>query len=166
MYIPQSKKIPPLFPFYFGKNLDSNNRWLALSGIIPWDKLDELYSKYFSQDAGRPAKDSRLIAGLLIIKQIKNCSDEDVIQEFVENPYVQAFCGREYFMIEEPINQNILSERRKRLGRDFFDFLETEVAKILLNQKLVRFKPSKNSRKDNILLSILNKVKEICSIKN
>lgn len=166
MYVPRNKKIPPLFPFHFVKNLDLNNRWLALSEIIPWDKLDELYSKYFSQDLGRPAKDSRLIAGLLIIKMIKNSSDEDVIQEFMENPYVQAFCGMEYFVIEKPINQNILSERRKRLGKDFFDFLETEVLKILMNQKFVRFKPQKKSLKDNILRSILNKVKAICSIKN
>ncbi|MBI4656844.1 MAG: transposase, partial [Elusimicrobia bacterium] len=138
------KKVQALFKdfFHLGTKIHSENKWLRLAGIIPWEKMDEMYGRYFS-DYGRPAKDSRLICGLLIVKYIKDLSDEEAIEEFRENPYIQAFCGREYYIPDIQISAGILSERRKRLGKDFFDFLGTEVAKILREQKFIKVKSSR-----------------------
>jgi hypothetical protein len=134
-----------LFPvFHLGARLDGANRWLKLAEIMPWEKLDELYSKCFAQGHGRPAKDSRLVAGLLTVKLVKNLSDEDAVLEFMESPYIQVFCGAEYFAVEDVVSPGILSERRKRLGQDFFDFFNSEVPRILKDTKTFRIKSAKD----------------------
>ena len=33
------------------------------------------------------------MAGLLLLKQLENLSDEQVVVQFKRNPYYQAFCG-------------------------------------------------------------------------
>jgi IS5 family transposase len=146
MYRSELSKNPMLFPlFHLGSRLDGGNRWLKLAEAMPWEKLDELYGKYFARGSGRPAKDSRLVAGLLTVKLVKNLSDEDVVREFMESPYIQSFCGAEYFAVEDVINPSILSERRKRLGQDFFDFFDSEVPRILKETKTFRIRLSKDS---------------------
>jgi transposase, IS5 family len=139
MYIPKDTNTPSLFPDFFqlGAKFDPSNRWLKLAEVIPWDKLDELYGRYFSE-TGRPAKDSRLVCGLFILKELMYLSDDEAVTEFRENPYVQAFCGCSYFVTENAPSAGLLSERRKRLGEDFFNYLESDVAKILREQKFVR----------------------------
>ena len=54
--------------FHLGDKLSGANRWLKLGDALPWEKLDESYGRYFAEGAGRPAKDSRLVCGLLIVK--------------------------------------------------------------------------------------------------
>ncbi|MCX5784918.1 MAG: transposase [Elusimicrobia bacterium] len=159
MYIPKDSNTPKLFPdfFHLGVKLDSSNRWLKLASIIPWERLDELYGRYFSE-TGRPAKDSRLVCGLLILKQLKNLSDDEAVNEFKENPYIQAFCGCEYFVTENAPASGLLSERRKRLGEDFFDYLEGDVARILREQKFVRPK-SRAQERPGILGSIITSIR-------
>ena len=145
MYI--NDKTPSLFKnfFHLGTELDFDNRWFKIAELITWEKIDEVYGRYFSPDSGRPAIDSRLICGLFIVKYIKNLSDEEVIKEYFENPYIQAFCGRKYFLVNDKLNVSILSERRKRLGRDFFDYFEKEVIPIIEKQKYIKVNsPSQN----------------------
>ena len=76
----------------YGGKLNQENRWIKLSQLAPWTSLEEIYRKYFSR-LGRPAKDSRLINGLLIAKHLRDISDEEAVEEFLENPYLQYFCG-------------------------------------------------------------------------
>jgi hypothetical protein len=71
----------------YGGKLNQENRWIKLSQLVPWSSLEEIYRKYFSP-LGRPAKNSRLINGLLIAKHFRNLSDEEVVEEFLENPYL------------------------------------------------------------------------------
>jgi hypothetical protein len=132
---------PTLFGklFHLGEKLASGNRWLRLAEVMPWEKLDAGYGKYFVQGYGRPAKDSRLVCGLLAVKRLKGLSDEDAVAEFMESPYIQAFCGQEYFALEDVINPGILSERRKRLGLEFLALLEAELAAALRNDKTLYF---------------------------
>ncbi len=140
MYRSDKSTNPLLFPkmFNLGGKLDHGNRWLKLAEVMPWDKLDEIYGRYFSPGQGRPAKDSRLICGLLVVKLVKNMSDDDAVQEFMENPYIQAFCGAEYFAVEDVISPSVLSERRTRLGQDFFDVFDSEVPRVIKDSKLFR----------------------------
>ncbi len=163
MYTPIDDKTRSLFPdfFHFGSSLDASNRWLKLSEVIPWGRMDELYRKYFSETAGRPAVNGRLICALLVLKRITGLSDEEVVNMFSENPYIQAFCGRKYFDRNPDINPSILSERRKRLGEEFFTFFDTEIARILKEQKYVRFKFHSQRKRKPGFLSFIGKIKRL-----
>ena len=141
---------PTLFGklFHLGSKLAGSNRWLQLAEALPWEKLDGEYGKYFAAGQGRPAKDARLVCGLLVVKQLKDLSDEDAVAEFMESPYIQAFCGQEYFAVEDVINPGILSERRKRLGGEFMAQLEGELAAALKANKDLKFRPARASRRE------------------
>lgn len=141
MYKPKDRQTPLLFPelFPLGGSLNENNRWMKLSKLMPWKELDEVYSRYFSSSMGRPAKDSRLMIGLLVAKHIKRVSDEVVVEEFMESPYIQAFCGHEMFVTNEAVmDPSLLSKQRKRLGKEFFEKFEKEVLGVLMENKIIR----------------------------
>lgn len=162
MYRSERTNDPLLFPgvFHLGARLDYANRWLKLGEAMPWEKLDELYRKYFTQGYGRPAKDSRLITGLLTVKLIKNLSDEDAVREFMESPYIQAFCGAEYFFVDDVVSSSVLSERRKRLGADFFAFFDSEVGRAIKESKAFRLRPAKDlSGKGGFIGFLLGKLR-------
>jgi len=129
MYRPKDRKTAPLFPelFPLGGGLNAENRWFKLTAFVPWERLEDVYRKYFSEGQGRPAKDSRLICGLLIVKHAERYSDERVVLEYLENPYVQAFCGEEVFHTTGGISPSLLSKMRRRLGAEFFEKFEREV---------------------------------------
>jgi len=88
MYRGKDRKTSYLFSdlFPFGGRLDDTNRWPRISDLIPWEELEEEYTRCFS-DLGRPATDGRLVIGLLLLKHTTGLSDEAV----KENPYMQAF---------------------------------------------------------------------------
>ncbi|HCE97960.1 MAG: hypothetical protein A2X34_03075 [Elusimicrobia bacterium GWC2_51_8] len=136
---------PSLFGklFHLGDKLSSRNRWLKLAEALPWERLDAAYGRYFSAGYGRPAKDSRLACGLLAVKQLKNISDEDAVAEFMESPYIQAFCGQEYFALEDVVSPGMLSERRKRLGPEFLELLDAELSSALKANRDLKFRSSR-----------------------
>jgi hypothetical protein len=123
----------------FGGQLSSNNRWMKLCELVPWEELEEIYKKYFS-DVGRPGKDSQLINGLLIVKHLKVLSDEEVVKDFLENLYIQYFCGYDQFVKEGAIESSTLSRMRKRLGVEYFKKFEDEILEVLKDKKIIRDK--------------------------
>lgn len=139
LYRGKDRKTGDLFSeiFPFGGSLDEDNQWLKLSELIPWDKMEEVYAKYFSE-VGRPAKDSRLITGLLLIKHRKGYSDRELIEQFLENPYLQYFCGHEHFVKKGEIHYSTLSKLRKRLGKEYFKRFEKELLEVLVKEKIVQ----------------------------
>ena len=68
---------------------NSNNRWVILSMIVPWEKLEERYAKHFKKKGGRLAKPFRVALGSLIIKERMNLSDEETVNQIMENPFLQ-----------------------------------------------------------------------------
>ena len=104
-----------------GKKLDSRNRWVRLADKIPWDDLGQIYGEALSKDKGRPSKDARLVIGAIIIKHKKGLSDEEVIAEIQENPYLQYFVGLKEFTHEPIFDPSLFVTLRKRLGREAFD---------------------------------------------
>ena len=121
----------------FGGKLNENNRWIKLKTLIPWKDLEQDYKKYHSSK-GRPAKSSDLINGLLIIKHLKNLSDKEVVEYFLENPYVQYFCGFESFVDDKIVESSTLTKVRKRLGEKYFKDFESKLIKDLLEKKLIK----------------------------
>jgi len=155
---------PTLFGkmFHLGGKLADGNRWLKLAEALPWEKLDAEYGRFFAAGYGRPAKDSRLVCGLLVVKQLKNLSDEDAVAEFMESPYIQAFCGQEYFALEDVINPGILSERRKRLGTEFLALLDSELSAALKANRDLKFRSAKGAaRGEGLWAGLLEKFRDL-----
>ena len=43
----------------FGGTLDSDNRWVLFSSLMPWEALEETYAPQFIPTTGAPAKPER-----------------------------------------------------------------------------------------------------------
>jgi len=56
------------FHVSFGGTLDSENRWVIFSSLMPWETLEEAYAPQFNPTTGAPAKPVRLAFGALFIK--------------------------------------------------------------------------------------------------
>lgn len=89
---------------------------VGLADLINWDRLDASMSESFVSRKGRPATSPRLIGGLLYLQHAFDLSDEEVVWQWVENPYWQVFTGETYLQTEPPIDPSSLSRWRKRLG--------------------------------------------------
>ena len=97
--------------------LDSNDPLIALADTIDWELFDESFEKYYSED-GRPAKPIRLMVGLLILKHLKDLSDEEIVIQWKQNPYYQYFCGFNEFQVALPCHPTDLVKFRQRIGSE------------------------------------------------
>lgn len=95
--------------------LNPNEPLLMLSRRIDWDSIEKKLAPLYAE-LGRPAKPVRLMVGLMMLKQLKNLSDERVVEEWMQNPYHQAFCGARRFQWQTPCNPSDLTYFRKRIG--------------------------------------------------
>ena len=58
--------------------LDSSDPLITFADTIEWDVFDKNFTSYYS-DEGRPMKLIRLMVELLLLKQLKNLSDEEIV---------------------------------------------------------------------------------------
>jgi hypothetical protein len=156
MYKPRDNKTPPLFAenFEISGRLNPHNRWLTLGALVDWDGIESVCMRYFSR-MGRPAKDARLVCGLLIVKWLEGFSDERAVLELRENPYIQAFCGFPVFAAEDAIaDAGLLSRARRKMGHSDFVAFEGEVMELLRKNDSLRhkFPRSPAAKKDSGLL--------------
>ncbi len=68
-----------------------------LANLINWETFERSFAPLYCKDNGRMAKPIRLMVGLIVLKHIRNVSDESVVEQFSENAYYQYFCGMESF---------------------------------------------------------------------
>jgi transposase, IS5 family len=71
----------------FGGMLDSDNRWVHFSSLMPWEELEETYAPQFSPTIGAPAKSVRLAFVALFIKQRLGLSDEETVAQIRPRPF-------------------------------------------------------------------------------
>ncbi len=98
----------------FGGKLSSDNRWVKLSELIPWEQLESSYAEQFSTDVGAPAIKFRVALGALIIKEKLGCTDRELVEQIRENPYLQFFIGMGQYSHQEPFHPSMLVHFRKR----------------------------------------------------
>lgn len=89
---------------------------VRLANLIDWNRLRTAMSASFVSSRGRPATSPRLIAGLLYLQHAFDLSDEDVVWQWLENPYRQVFPGETYLQTKLPVDPSSLTRWRKRLG--------------------------------------------------
>jgi len=108
--------------------LDTNNRWVVKAKLVPWEMAEERYSHMFQKN-GRKAKDIRKALGALLIQQDMKCSDEDVVQNIKENPYLQHFIGMEKWSNEAPFDPSLMVWFRKRLSAKVLNEINEEMCR-------------------------------------
>ena len=119
----------------FQQNLRSDNRWVKLSKIIPWDDMVTAYYKALSEDQGRPGIDGRRIIGALIIKHKLNLSDEETVLQIQENAYLQYFLGYNSYEEKPVFSPTLFVEIRKRLGNEAYDEMQNSIISMAFEAK-------------------------------
>lgn len=116
------------FIFPFG-TLNSENEWVKLAELIPWEEVEALYAAGFSH-YGAPAHPARMALGACIIKQRLKCSDEWVVRHISENPYLQFFIGLKEYSDNCPFGASTLVAFRKRFSEeDIAEIIEQTIPK-------------------------------------
>jgi len=108
--------------------LDTNNRWVTKAKLVPWELAEEKYSRMFHKN-GRKAKDVRKALGALLIQQDLKCSDEDVVENIKENPYLQHFIGMDKWSNEAPFDPSLMVWFRKRLSMKVLNEINDEMSR-------------------------------------
>lgn len=110
--------------------LDQHHPLFKLANKIDWQSLEDSFKVLYSKAKGRPSKSIRLMCGLLILKHLRNISDESVVEQWSENAYYQYFCGAVVFTPKYPCNSTELVHFRKRIGEDGIELILKESIRV------------------------------------
>lgn len=111
---------------------------VRLADLIDWERLNVAMSSSFVSPRGRPATSPRLIAGLLYLQHAFDLSDEEVVWQWLENPYWQVFTGETYLQTKPPVDPSSLTRWRKRLGEAGVEELLAETIEAARRAKVVK----------------------------
>jgi hypothetical protein len=127
----------------FGGHLNGENRWVKLAQLIPWEEFEDEYAKYFSDNGmGAPAKSFRMALGSELIKRKLDITDEEVVNQIRENPYLQYFIGMECYSNEAPFDASMMTHFMERLNLDMVN---------RINDKVIENKKKEEDEKEEAL---------------
>lgn len=92
--------------------------------------FEDAFTPLYCLDNGRPAKPIQLMVGLLVLKHLRNLSDEAVVEQWSENIYYQYFCGETSFVCGPPCEPSELVHFRKRIGEAGIELILKESIRI------------------------------------
>ena len=75
-----------------------------------------MLKKHYSEKIDKPAKPIQLMVSLLILKFLRNLSDENLVEHWAENIYFQYFSGEQFFQPNIPCVTTELIAFRQRIG--------------------------------------------------
>jgi IS5 family transposase len=117
MLSPSKKYIPQLGLFTgLADQLNQKHPLYQLSHKIDWSVFEQAFKVYYSETMGKPSKPIRLMVSLLILKHVRNLSDENLIEQWSENIYYQYFSGEHHFQPAIPCVPTELVAFRQRIG--------------------------------------------------
>ena len=121
------------FKFPTEGKLSSENRWVRLSQLVPWEEFEAEYAEQFSETQGAPAKPFRMALGALLIKERQGLTDEETVEQIRENPYLQMFIGLEEYTDQAPFDPSMMVHFRKRITLEMLNRInESMVLKALI----------------------------------
>ena len=130
--------------------LDSKHPLFKLANMVDWSLFENSFAPLFCADNGHPPKPIRLMTGLLMLKHLRNVSDEQVVAQFAENAYYQYFCGLEAFSTSAPCASSELVHFRHRIGEDGVELILKESIRInLVLEDRKKEEEYKKNGKDN-----------------
>jgi transposase, IS5 family len=127
-----TKKHTPQLGFFHGlaDQLDQKHPLYQLAGKINWAFFEDAFKKHYSEKMGAPAKPIRLMVSLLILKYVRNLSDENLVDHWAENIYFQYFSGEQHFQPNIPCVPTELVAFRLRIGEPGVELILQESIRI------------------------------------
>lgn len=110
--------------------LSSKHPLYILTNQVDWSFFDEHFKKHYREDFGRPALPIRLMVALLILKHLRNLSDESMVEQWAENAYYQYFSGADFFTPGPPCEASELVHFRNRIGAEGIELILKESIRI------------------------------------
>jgi len=113
----------------FEEQLSHRHPLYILANQIDWNIFEQAFAKHYADD-GRPAKPIRLMVSLIMLKHIRNISDESVVEQWMENIYYQYFSGEKSYACGEPCEASELVHFRNRIGTEGIELIFKESIRI------------------------------------
>ena len=113
----------------FEEQLSHRHPLYILAHKVDWDMFEKAFAKHYA-DEGRPAKPIRLMVSLLMLKHIRNLSDESVVEQWMENVYYQYFSGEKMYACGAPCEASELVHFRNRIGEEGIELIFKESIRI------------------------------------
>lgn len=132
MYKPSSNSRQASLFWDLETMLDSKHPLSRLANAVDWSLFEKSFAPLFCADNGRPPKPIRLMTGLLMLKHLRNVSDEQVVAQFTENAYYQYFCGLDAFSTSAPCASSELVHFRHRIGEEGVELILKESIRVNL----------------------------------
>ena len=149
MYKPSSNSRQASLFWDLETMLDSKHPLFKLANMVDWSLFENSFAPLFCADNGRPPKPIRLMTGLLMLKHLRNVSDEQVVVQFAENAYYQYFCGLEAFSTSAPCASSELVHFRHRIGEEGVELILKESIRVnLAMEDRKREEDDRNKGKD------------------
>lgn len=114
----------------FEEQLSHRHPLYILAGKINWQLFEDSFSPLYHSQTGRPAKPIRLMVSLLILKHVRNLSDESVVEQWAENSYYQYFSGEKLFACDGPCEASELVHFRHRIGEKGIELILQESIRV------------------------------------
>jgi transposase, IS5 family len=131
--------------------LDQKHPLYQLANTINWTFFDDAFKNHYSEKMGKPAKPIRLMVSLLILKHVRNLSDENLVDHWAENIYFQYFSGEQHFQPNIPCVPTELVAFRLRIGEPGVE---------LILQESIRVNDPPDDDDDRIVVSVDTTVQE------
>lgn len=149
-----TQKHSPQLGFFsaLSDQLNQKHPLYLLANRINWSVFDESFKKHYSEKMGAPSKPIRLMVSLLILKYVRNLSDESVVEQWSENIYYQYFSGEQYFKSTIPCVPTELVAFRGRIGEPGME--------LILQESIRVNNPPNDNNDDNIVVSVDTTVQE------
>lgn len=113
----------------FEEQLSHQHPLYLLANKINWSIFENAFTKLYSEE-GRPAKPIRLMVSLLILKHVRNISDESVVEQWFENIYYQYFSGEQSYACGAPCEASDLVHFRNRIGQQGIELILKESIRV------------------------------------
>lgn len=110
--------------------LNQKHPLYLLATKINWQLFEDAFKQHYSEKMGKPAKPIRLMVSLLILKYLRNLSDENLVEQWSENIYFQHFSGVQHFQPNIPCVPTELVMFRQRIGEAGVELILKESIRI------------------------------------
>ena len=104
---------------HFTVYINPENRWVKLSGLMPWDRIEDHYAQNMCEDNGRGAITSRIAFGSIFAKETLNLTDIGIVEHISENAYLQYFLGLQEHQAAPLFDPSMMVHFRKRFTPEF-----------------------------------------------